>query len=566
MKPSIFTTRQRAAEILKEAINIWANTGNSEHLEGLEKDPVFSMFITALAYQSNEIDNEIEQLKTEILDEFSRMLVPANLLHAIPATAVVELVPEENIPVQQVDHRTGFSLSETPYPFIPLLKTKVFNASVHSIVRLDGRRWKVTLQFKDPAANLSGMTFMIGNTEFQDLKVFADGYALPVIKPWEYADAPFDDCFSIENMLYARTAEYQSWNTWFDCFAKNNVRLFYIDNYKTASTVPYATDKTELIFEFFGINEKFTFDKKQLFLNCTILVNAKKKSATLSANTPIVNLTEEKDTSAKWQFLHVIRPPETQLYNNEPVEIRKIATERFNPDNLVKLATTLISRFSSDYYAFQNTEPFTDEHFMDKFYLLLKKMSEGIAKASRKTTPGLYLMLKNNTPLQQHKDTSLNIDYLITNGASINTRLNGKSKITASSGSNIKTVNIVADPLPGHDEIQEMDSENNLARYYMVTNDRIVTPADIKMLCYNELATRYGITGDMITQLKVRNIRNAGSRRCGYETQVYITISDNPFVKRNFQDKIPMTELVLQKMIEVRSTSILPVQVTIEIN
>lgn len=99
----------------------------------------------------------------------------------------------------------------------------------------------------------------------------------------------------------------------------------------------------------------------------------------------------------------------------------------------------------------------------------------------------------------------------------------------------------------------------------MVTNDRVVTPADMKVLCYNELVVRYGITDDMIERIKVRNIQHTERSHCGFETQVYITLKDNPYIRRSFQEKIPMTELILQKMIEVRSTNVFPVQVNIEI-
>ena len=49
MKQTIFNTRQRAKEIIKEAIAVWEQSTNSEHLEGIEQDPVFSLFLTALA-------------------------------------------------------------------------------------------------------------------------------------------------------------------------------------------------------------------------------------------------------------------------------------------------------------------------------------------------------------------------------------------------------------------------------------------------------------------------------------------------------------------------------------
>lgn len=563
MRQTIFTTRQRAEEIIKEAITIWEQSNNNEQLEGVEQDPVLSLLMTALAYQANEIDNEIEQLKTDILNEFANMLIPYERIHALPATAVVKVSPDENIPVMILDHNINFALADTSFKFIPLLNTKIFNCNISSVVRLDNRRWKVILQFKEPVNNLSGMTFMLGNTNFQDLKIFANGHPIPLIKPWDYADLPLDNCFSLENMIYNQSPLFQSCNTWFDMFAKQNVRLFCIDNYKTAAQT-YPNESIELIFEFFGINDKFIFDKTQLFLNCTILANVAVRSATLSSNSPIVHLSGENNDPQKWQFLHLIRPAETQLFKDEPIEIRKIATDRFNPEHLVKLASTLISRFASDYYAFQDIDFLKDGTLMEQFYALLKKMSEGIDKNAQKNSQGLYLMLKNDNGFHT-KDISLNIDYLVTNGSMVNTFLNAKSQFNVLPGTHIKSIMLVAEPMPGHDELQGVDAEQSLAKYYMITNDRIVTPADIKILCYNELANRFGITNDMITKIKVRNIQHTEYTHCGYETHVYITLKDNPYIRRSFQEKIPSTELILQKMIEVRSTNILPVQVSIEI-
>ena len=106
MKQTIFTTRQRAEEIIKEAVTIWEHSNNGEHLEGLDRDPVLALFMTALAYQANEIDNEIEQLRADILNEFARLLIPYERIHALPATAVVEVSMENSLPSQILDHRT----------------------------------------------------------------------------------------------------------------------------------------------------------------------------------------------------------------------------------------------------------------------------------------------------------------------------------------------------------------------------------------------------------------------------------------------------------------------------
>ena len=123
----------------------------------------------------------------------------------------------------------------------------------------------------------------------------------------------------------------------------------------------------------------------------------------------------------------------------------------------------------------------------------------------------------------------------------------------------------MANPILGYDEILNEDIQDNLARYYMITNDRIVTPADIKILCYNELERRFGITSEMITNIKVKHAQKAERHHFGFEVRVYIFLTDNAYIKRNFMDKISMTELILQKMIEVRSTNVFPVVVNIEV-
>ena len=92
-----------------------------------------------------------------------------------------------------------------------------------------------------------------------------------------------------------------------------------------------------------------------------------------------------------------------------------------------------------------------------------------------------------------------------------------------------------------------------------------MTPADIKLFCYNELLTRYGIVRNMVKQLSVNRRIQKDRHSCGYEIVVDIVLADNPFVKRSFAEKVPQVEILMQKMIEVRSTNIYPVTVTIRV-
>lgn len=558
MRQNIFNTRQRAEEIIKEAVAIWQRGFNSEQLEGIEQDPVFALFLTALAYQANEIDNEVEQLQVEILDELTRLLIPYEKTHPLPATALVEVQLDDRIPELTLDQRCGFILPDTDYTFIPILKTRAINAEIQSVVRIDNRRWKVGLKLKGAVKQLSGMTFLVGNPHFHDLKLYANGAMLPLVKPWDYSDLPLNECFSIDNMIYNKSLTYQASNTWFDLFAQQNARLFYIDSHK-GSDRPF--DRLELTFEFIGIDDQFTFDKEQLSLNATILANVAQRSVTLSAAAPIARLSSEGN---KQQFLHLIAPDDNQLYPEVPVEIRRVATDRFNAERLARLASTLVSRFASDYYAFQKIEVLREGRVMEQFYNLLKKISEGLSRSSSEWASSLYLLLRNDRGFHP-KEMSLRVNYLTTDGSAVNAGLNAKSTFAPLANNYIQSVRLLASPMPGYDEIRNKNAQENLARYYMITNDRIVTPADVKILCYNELERRFGITSEMIVGIKVKQAQKAERHHYGFETRVYISLTDNAYIKRNFTDKIPMTELILQKMIEVRSTNVFPVVVNIEV-
>ena len=76
MKQILFETRQKAQDLLKESLAVWRQSDQADALDGIEKDPVFSLLMMALAYQANELDGEVERLKSEVLEDFARSLVP----------------------------------------------------------------------------------------------------------------------------------------------------------------------------------------------------------------------------------------------------------------------------------------------------------------------------------------------------------------------------------------------------------------------------------------------------------------------------------------------------------
>lgn len=566
MKQTIFETRQRAEELLLEAINIWRQSDDNDKLEGLENDPVLRLMITALAYQTNESISDVEMMKTEVLEEFAQLLTPYEVGHAVPATAVIETLPQDSLTEIDVDDQSSFLLSGTNFTFMPLLKTRVLNAKVNSVLRIDGRRWKVGLSFNSPVRDLSGFAFAVNSPNFQDLTVSLKSMQLPLIKPWNYSELPLSDNFGLDTIIYNRSQTYEASSTCLDLFARQNIRYFVIQPFTLSQELTSGMESVDLTFEFFGITDKFVFNEKHLSLNPVILVNAQKHQTTLSGQTPIVRVAgfDKNESSPNQQFLHAVRPSEEQIYGNSLVEVRKVAADRFNQGRLVRLLNSVIARFYSDYYAFQNLQSISGDKTIQSLQEILTRLMDAAKKDQFRQIPGVYFLLRNSNLIQSGKG-SVDVSYLTTAGAAVNASLNADSLFTVPVGLAASQTHQIAAPVLGRDEITEEGALASLSRYYIATCDRIVTPADIKLFCYNELLTRYGIVRNMVKQLSVNRRIQKDRHSCGYEIVVDIVLADNPFVKRSFAEKIPQVEILMQKMIEVRSTNIYPVTVTIRV-
>lgn len=551
---------------MREAINIWRQSDMNDFLEGLETDPVLSLMLTALAYQMNEAVGDMEMLKTEVLEEYAYLLTPYEVGHAVPATAVIETALQDTIPEMELTPQSEFTLTGTPYTFIPVLRSRVMNAKVRSIVRMDGRRWKVSLLFKSPVSEISGLTFAVRNVNFQDVKVTIKGQLVPLVKPWDFADLPLSQCFGLDTILYNRSQTYQAQASCLDLFARQSIRLFYVKPHAAGKLLPAETETVDLVFEFTGISDRFQFDKESFSLNTVLLANAKMHSVTLSAASPLARVAgyDNRDDQSSQQFLHAIRPSEEQIYGNSLVEVRRVAADRFNQGQLVRLLHVLIAKYHSDYYAFQDMKGISGDKTMQALQEILSRLLDAAQKDKLRQLPGVYILLRDASAIRTGNG-SVDVSYMTTAGANVNAALNSSSTFTVPTGFNSTDTRQIAIPVPGSDEVSEEGALASLSRYYVATCDRIVTPADIKVFCYNELLTRYGIVRDMVSDISVSHRQQIDNRECGYEIVVEILLADNSFVKRSFAEKIPQVEILLQKMIEVRSTNIYPIHVSIQI-
>lgn len=554
MRQKIYATQQMAEELMKEAIAIWKQGNQAEHLEGIDKDPVVSLLMTALAYQEYIAEGEQERLKAEVLDDFAQMLIPYELTHAVPASTIIQTSTEENVAEIELGSQNAFQIGGSGCSFIPLLKTKIFNAFVKSIERLDARRWRVTLNFKEPVTSLGGLAFMVENERFKDLEVTMNGRRVELVKPWQYANLPLADCFSIDTQLYNTTLAFDARATWFDLFAQHNKRMFVVDRWQE-EPVKQANDSLNLVFEFKGIGADFSFDKTKLLLNTTILVNVAQRSVRLSSEKPIAHIASNE------QMLHLLRPSADQIFGgNTPFIIRRAATQRFNVNSLLRLLHCIIDKYSTDYYAFMQVERARNGLDGARLYQWLKTLVKYVEEVPGAFTSGMYLMLKKK---EGHEEDSLHINYLTTQGSVANSILDGGRITGVPTGLSLTDTRMMGEYLPGHDEVQGADAQHSLSRYFLITGNRLVTPADLKIFCYNEMLLRYNIASSQIKNITVRNNISCDPENCGFETEVLIMLVDDIFVQRSFADKIPQAEIVLQKMMEVRSASMYPIRLQI---
>jgi len=174
MNQNIFETRQRAAELLQEAVRIWQGSDKSEYLEDLSADPVFKLLLNALAYMSNELESDIDSLKEEIFEEFEGMMSRGEGVKATPAMTVITAPLIAGVSDVNINSSDEFYISGdngNRFIFTPLFRTRAINASVQKVIRLDARRWGVTLSFPETVNNLSGFAFSVPFYRFQGLEL-----------------------------------------------------------------------------------------------------------------------------------------------------------------------------------------------------------------------------------------------------------------------------------------------------------------------------------------------------------------------------------------------------------
>lgn len=552
--------RQKANELMKQVFLIWQSSDYSENLEQLVDDPVFQMLMTAMAYQFNETDSNLEFLKREIINDFADMFVPSNVDRIQPTTVVVKNQPADGVAEVLLDDSSVFTERSSDIQFIPLFKTRVIRSEVERVVRLDGRRWKITMAFPDGLTDLTGFTFAIKDLMFSDLLLTIDGKPIPLIKPWNQYDLPFTDAFSYVIRMYNRTPVFSVMSFCLELLAQQDLFIFSVGDTSSLLNFHEDTRTVDFVVEFKDIDENFILDRSKLHLNVNLLVNAKVNTVTLTQDKPVVRVSGEKDQ----KFMKLLAPTNEQIVSSYNVFVRRVQADRFNINSLIKLLDCLVMKFQSDYYAFQLIKQQDGDAIIRNIGMLLQKLRKMANNVQLESLNGVYLFLKDENERIFKISSSFDVRYLSTNGTLPDNVLNENMSFIVPTGIDFSQVHQIAKPVLGSDDKFDNTDRKLLISYFVTTSDRLVTPADIKQFCMYRLMAILALGKEVFREITVVR-QQSESSYVGYELSVNIVLSNTSAVRKTIGDRLSRLECLIQKLIEVRNVNIYPIRVKIEL-
>ena len=527
-------------EIRKNIIDQWIKDGHS--VKNMENDPVINLLLSALSYQAYHIHKNINQYEEKTIREFRDRIVPFHLIKPIPAFSIVEAKLKEGCDEKMVDETCSFEFTNSrkqKFTFMPLLNTKVMNVKLNIVNQLEENVWRVELQSATPIHNLSGLSFFIDtqeNVEIESIRYYND--ELPLIKPTQYHELPFTNCFNNAHLLLNQNYYlFGTYDYWQEIFLTNNTRLFYIGQSDKKTALNGQTN-IELDITF---NSPIHIDNN-LKINCIPVVNVEKKEAVLDDRNPVKELTSETG-----EFLNL-------LYDNENekdiknILIRQHGVERYNSDQLFEQMQEILYRYNTDYYAFQNIRELKTTDKLENLQNIMDEIQGIVNKAEEKMPKNhYYAVLKKNN----HETKQVELKYLTTTGASANgIKKEEKATKTPIYLDNNKTI-LLLDTKGGRNTIQDEAQKEDIAKYYFQTKDRLVTHSDITIF----IKTFY------YEDAKLDNeIENMSIIRENEYIGITINLKNDSPLKNH--DKLESLAKTLQTKITLKSSGILPFRVS----
>ena len=570
----------------EKVIDFWKKS-ESHVMKGLEKDPVTGLLLSALSYYSFLIQNDVEKLKEKTIDELLERTIPYQLIKPIPAFSIVETKPLQAVAETTTEGEFKFK----NWKFYPLLKTKLINAELR-ISHRGGNTWTVELHIANPVENLSlaGMSFFINDTEPVNIESIRYGnFNLPIIRPSQYDELPFAQWFNNAHLFQKQNYYlYGTYDYWQEIFLTNTSHLFHIGPYDSKKVSMSGKTRIELEVT---LNSYIDLEDK-LKINCIPLVNIEKKEVTLNENNPVHDLSG--DTG---EFLNLLVDPANMDVDEymDSFMIRQYGVERYNPKQLLAQMQEILDKYNSDYYAFQSINELKNSDklktlqevvkgingvindFENKRYhanLLLEQIlqisnkihdiahendltqnqtieqmqrliseisSDVVDRFENEAVKGrYYAILKKN----EAEYPNVHLEYLTTSGVAANGIKKGEKATKVPNYIDRNKTALLTDTRNGRNSIRDDSQKEDIAKYYFLTKDRIITATDIRTFLYKEIGS---------SNVEAIKIRKDKENNC---IRIDIQLTADSDVESIYAQK----ETLQQKM-ELRAFNLLPYKI-----
>lgn len=535
-----YLTAKTGKELLKRAIELWKNDGLWDNYDGekesigkaytdsdenrllvnMENDPVINLFMTALAYQTNGLKKQISDLQSSLLDEFIRKTIPYHLTRPNPAITIMRTrISDNDSYCCEIDDTTIITLEKRnktkmrfkeaeKFSFIPLLKTKVINATITDVKKIAHNLFEVLIAGENCIENLSGISLYFPRIKTTSISVSINEHAITTTSMRDFERLPLCPLFEVNQQLFNQSLMYGTTEAWLDLTAQFADHLFYIAPY----TGRHSTNRIKLTIEFDTL-EDVELSPEEIILNCFPIVNVERCDTTLTKEEPIKKIAIESDIkqdgnnsgknqtgTGKQKYFISIIPPSSGDFEYRHLTLRRFGAERFHIGELVELTRTLINKYSSDFYAFST---FADASFDDKINNLRNRLNEigQIVEINAQNPPGVYLMLKKENNEYPHLPTPrIKVSYLLTDGKRGND-ISPDCTIGVPSILDAHQSSILMSSYGGRDEVMDEIRLKNIAQYYHLTKDRLITRSDIKYFCVKELIQNWHFTNENINTI-----------------------------------------------------------------
>ncbi len=553
--------------------------GESAVRHNLQRDPVINLFMSALAYQTNLLKEQIVSLRTSLLDEFIRRTVPFTLTRPTPSLTVLKAqMVESRESSCMVDDATAIRLEKRSktkmrfneqeiFSFMPLLKTKILNAAISSVRKVNKNTFEISFSGKSNVDNLSGVSFYFPHHDIASLSLYINEKPVPVFSLRDYDRLPLCDIFNVNHCVFNRSLLYGTTESWLDRLAPLAGKLFYVGDY-AVDEQPYAMTVQMTVNQ----AEEVNLTDENVLINCVPIVNVEKGTVNLSAEEPIkkialekyVDVQEKKDypvthsVKTGKEFLQLLAPSD-HSFDAEQITLRRFGAERYHVGKLVLQARALTHRYSSDFHAFRSFADVEFDEKVNEVRVLLNEI-EGIISKNQSVPNGVYVMLQKHSNGYFTSDQSrIAVSYLLTDGQQGNGLASGCAVKLPPMFDESKS-SIMMTTFGGRGEVTDDETLHQMASYYHLTKERLITKSDIKQFCYKELMNTYQIQKEAIRDIAFRSEMHNGHQR------MMIDIALSP--TSNIEDADDLSQRIaaeIQQKINVRVTGFCAFEVRVRI-